>query len=712
MPGTRKGKRSSATAFASISRPSSRTRSATKGRSRRAWLPRCSATASSASARSRPPAGRGRLGLGPGNDDEPGRDQAHHRDRQQDQHDDHVASLADPDDPRPLRLGVSGGMTRLAAMRRALPLALAALVAAPVTALAQGPVTSLPPARSPAVLEVAPGIGYQRLVQGAQVIDIVRAAPSPRIGLAPAMAAGSPVARGSLSGAVTAGLDQGVVAGMNGDFFSYTTGAPSGALLIGGDLIHEPEGSRPALVFPPSGLLGAATLVLQGRFQAIDPTGVRRFALRAFGGINRPPLRGSETILYTPTFGAATPSGGSRYEVSVRLDQPGPLTPNLPRTGTVVAAAQGGGMAIAPGTVVLTGVGSAGPPLVSEFPLGQQVALTPGLLGLPAGALNAIGGGPALVSGGAVAGRPSIGYTSSQLDARTSRSAVGQTAAGALMLVTAEGPSQGSPGVTVAEQASLLRSLGAETAFAMDAGGSAQLALNTGPVVPWSSPRALADVLLLSYGGITLTPLPPRLSPNADHVDDSTTAVVRSPTPGVVTVTIARRTGRPTKRIWQAAARARRGQGQPRPEAPRALGRRLRGRRAPDAHERHRRDRAAAARDRRPHALLAHRALVHDRRRQAGTRPPRGGLPPAAPGARDGHGALDVRQHDRDPGLEPPPAAGQAHDRVEPHARAHPRLGHRERHGVGAHPLRYHRPAALRHPEGAQAPTVTFGRAR
>ena len=443
-------------------------------------------------------------------------------------------------------------MTRLAAMRRAVPLALAALVAAPVTALAQGPVTSLPPVRSPAVLEVAPGIGYQRLVQGPQVIDIVRAAPSPRIGLAPAMAAGSPVARGSLSGAVTAGLDQGVVAGMNGDFFSYTTGSPSGVLLVGGDLIHEPEGSRPALVFPPSGLLGAATLVLQGRFQAVDPTGVRRFALRAFGGINRPPLRGSETILYTPTFGAATPSGGSRYEVGVRLDQPGPLTPNLPRTGTVVAAAQGGGMAIAPGTVVLTGVGSAGPPLVAEFPLGQAVALTPGLLGLPAGALNAIGGGPSLVSGGAVAGRPPVGYTPSQLDARTSRSAVGQTASGALMLVTAEGPSQGSPGVTAAEQASLMRSLGAETAFAMDAGGSAQLALNTGPVVPWSSPRALSDVLLLSYGGITLTPLPPRLSPNADHVDDSTTAVVRSPTPGVVTVTVARRTGRPTKRIWQA----------------------------------------------------------------------------------------------------------------------------------------------------------------
>jgi hypothetical protein len=433
-----------------------------------------------------------------------------------------------------------------------LALALAALAAAPAAALGQGPVEALPPAKPPSVVEVAPGIGYQRLVRdGGQVVHVVRSAPSPRIALAPALAAGSPVRRGPLTDAVGARLNSGAVAGMNGDFFSYDTNSPSGVLLIGGDLVHEPEASRPALVMPPSGALASATLALQGRFQAIDPTGVRRFAIRAFAGINRPPQRGSETILYTPAFGAATPASGSVYEVSVRLDQPGPLTPNLPRTGTVVGAAQGGGMAIGDGNVVLAGVGSSGPPLVAEFPLGQPVSLAPGLLGLPAGALNAIGGGPALVSGGGAAGRPSIGYTSSQLDARTSRSAVGQTAQGSLMLVTAEGPSQGSPGLTVAEQAGLMASFGAQTAFAMDAGGSAQLAVGTDLVIPWSSPRSLSDVLLLSYSGVTLQPLPFRLSANGDHVDDGATEVVRSPLPGVATVTIAKRTGRPTKRLWQ-----------------------------------------------------------------------------------------------------------------------------------------------------------------
>ena len=248
-------------------------------------------------------------------------------------------------------------------MRRLTPLALglAALAAAPTGALAQGPVTALPPPRPPAVAEVTPGIGYERQVlDGGQVVHVVRAVPSPRIALAPALAAGSPVQRGPLTDAIAARADSGAVAGINGDFFSYTTNGPSGVLLIGGDLVTGPEPSRPALVLQPGGALAALPLVLQGRFQAIDPTGVRRFAIRAFGGINRPARSGSETILYTPAFGATTPSGGSRYEVSVRLDQPGPLTPNVPRTGTVIAAASGGGLAIGDGNVVLTGVGSAG----------------------------------------------------------------------------------------------------------------------------------------------------------------------------------------------------------------------------------------------------------------------------------------------------------------------------------------------------------------
>ena len=439
-------------------------------------------------------------------------------------------------------------------MRRpAISTALAAAAALASTAPAgAAPVEALPPASPPKVTEIAPGVGYQRLVQaGGQVVHVIRGAASPRVSLSPALTAGSPVHRAELTDAIGQRLPAGAIAGINGDFFNVGQNYPSGVLLMGGDLISEPQASRSALVLLPGGAIDAVRLALEGRFQAVDPTNPKQFALRTFTGINRPAQRGSETILYTPAYGQAATPTGSRYEVKVRLDAPGPLSPNVPRSGTVVGVKNGGGTAIEPGHVVLTGVGSAGPTLVSELPLGRRVNVSPGLLALPAGAVAALGGGPLLVREGQAVPTSGEGFTGSQLGSRTSRSAVGQAADGTTLLVTAEGPAQGSPGLTVAEQASLLASLGARTALAMDAGGSAQLAVGTSLAIPWSSPRSIPDVLLMYYDGVRLEPLPFRLSANADRVDDATTAVMRTPRAGVARLTIARRTGRPAKRLWE-----------------------------------------------------------------------------------------------------------------------------------------------------------------
>lgn len=439
-------------------------------------------------------------------------------------------------------------------MSRPSPIAIlaAAALAAPGAAAA-APVSALPPAKPPAITEIAPGVSYQRVVASdGAVVHVVRAAPSPRVSLAPVLAGGSPTQRGSLTGAVGARLETGALVGINGDFFNTATNDPSGVLLIAGELIHEPEPSRSALVLLPGGGLDAVRLALQGRIQAIDATGEVTYPQRTISGLNRPAKRGSETILYTPAYGTlTTPVAGSRYEVRVRLDQAGPLVPNQPRSGTVVAAGSGGGMTIGAGNVVVTGVGSAGTAVVSDFPLGRAVTISPGLLSLPSGAVDAIGGGPVLVRGGVAIPSAGEGFTSSQMGARTSRSALGQTEDGTTMLVTAEGPAQGSPGITVAQQAELMRSLGAVTAIAMDAGGSAQLAVRDRLVIPWSGPRSLSDVVLLSYRGITVEPLPFRLSPNADRVDDATTLVARAPVPGATRVSVARRTGRPSKLLWE-----------------------------------------------------------------------------------------------------------------------------------------------------------------
>lgn len=432
------------------------------------------------------------------------------------------------------------------------PVPLLALLALPAAAAAT-PVEALPPPRPPAISEVAPGVGYQRLEQGGgQVVHVVRAPLSPRVSLAPVLTGGSPIRRGSLTGAMRDRLASGAVAGVNGDFFSFTTNDPSGIFLAGGELVHEPEASRSALVMLPGGGLDAVTLALEGRFQPVEPSGAGTFPPRAFQGINRPAKRASETILYTTALGApATPAGGSRLEARVRLDQPAPLAPNVPVSGTVIGTAAGGGITIGAGHVVLTGVGSAGPRLRTELPLGRRVTITPGLAALPAGALDAIGGGPLLVREGRPVGDAGEGFTSNQTGSRTARSAVGQTGDGTRLLVTAEGPAQGSPGITVGEQAALLARLGARTAIAMDAGGSAQLAVRDELVIPWAGARSLSDAIVMSYDGVTVEPPPARLSANADRVDDATTLVVRATRPGVTRVTVARRSGRPTRRLWE-----------------------------------------------------------------------------------------------------------------------------------------------------------------
>ncbi|MEQ9336638.1 MAG: phosphodiester glycosidase family protein [Miltoncostaeaceae bacterium] len=450
--------------------------------------------------------------------------------------------------------------------RRHSVLTLAALVAAATAAgtAGTGPagaaVSALPTGPTPRVTTIAPGITHERLVlRGGQVLHLMRGRPTGRVGLSAAQPGGGPSRRGPLTGAHADRADvAGAVAGVNGDFFNFTSGNPSGVLLIGSELISEPEASRSALLIRSDGLLDAARLALRGRYRGADPRGVRRFSERTFQGINRPAQRDSEAILYTTAYGrVTTPTGEGIREVRVRLDQDVPLQPGVPISGAVVGTGRGG-TTIGRGHVVLTGVGAGGAVLARDLQPGLRVTITPGLVdavdGLPTPAelVSAVGGGPLLVRDGVAVTDAGEGLSSAQTGQRTARTAVGQNAAGFLLLVVAEGPAQGSPGVTAAEQAELMERLGARVAVAMDAGGSAQAAIGGRHLVDWgSSPRSLANALLLTYRGLMVDEIPRRLSPNGDGVDDSATTAVRSPLAGPVSVTLERRSGSPRRTLWR-----------------------------------------------------------------------------------------------------------------------------------------------------------------
>jgi hypothetical protein len=155
-----------------------------------------------------------------------------------------------------------------------------------------------------------------------------------------------------------------------------------------------------------------------------------------------------------------------------------------------------------------------------------------------------MGGGPLLVQGGVAVPAAGEGFSTAQIDPRTSRGAVGQTADGTILLVTTEGPGQGSLGMTTPELAQFMASLGAVTAMGLDSGGSAAMAVGDRLVSSRASERAISDALLVRYGGVQLAPLAAgRLSPNGDRLDDTVLASVRAPTLGRLSLTLDRRGG-------------------------------------------------------------------------------------------------------------------------------------------------------------------------
>jgi hypothetical protein len=399
--------------------------------------------------------------------------------------------------------------------------------------------------------EVVPGVTYERVEQPGQVIQVTRVVQGPRVSVRPVMAGGAPTRRARLTDAMAARLGDGAVVGVNGDYFNLENAYPSGLLISNSEIVSEPEATRSALMFTGGGSLTSGRVELAGKWQAgPDPSIPAPFIERGFVGVNRPAERSNETIVYTPRYGDVTPTG-NRVDALIAMDPPGVPTVNQPLVGTVQTIQPGGGVGIGPGKLVISGVGTAGNNVLSDLVPGRRVTITFAIPGVPPDTPYAIGGGPALVSNGVALTTVSEGFTSGQIGTRTSRTAVGQTADGTVLLVTVEGPLQGSRGMTMAEQAALLASLGAQTAVGMDGGGSAMMALRDRLVTPWSSERAIANAVVVVYSGVQLTQPTAYITPNGDGIDESTRTVARSAKAGAGRIILADGRGRAIRELYR-----------------------------------------------------------------------------------------------------------------------------------------------------------------
>ncbi|MEU0255227.1 phosphodiester glycosidase family protein [Streptomyces sp. NPDC006184] len=345
-----------------------------------------------------------------------------------------------------------------------------------------------PAVAAPAGRRIAPGVTYRQFDIDARagrarahLLTVDLANPHVRVDL---LYPGVVAARATVSRLADSA---GAVAGVNGDFFHITetqhpgvqaTGASVGPAVAAGKVLKAavPKGQRfgPAL---PAGtgtqdVFGVGTdrrarldrLSLAGTVGTPDG----RLALK---GLNQYALPVNSVGAFTAKWGSASraravcgtdtqrsaPCSEETYEVKVRAGRV-----------ASVSAAPGSGV-IPADTTVLVGR-EEGARRLRTLSVGDPVDVTHRLVAASSGVpyTFAIGGFPVLRGGAPLSG----------LDDTTSavRTAVGYKGGGQqLLLMALDGAADHRGGLTVAEEADTMRSLGASAAFNLDGGGSTEL---------------------------------------------------------------------------------------------------------------------------------------------------------------------------------------------------------------------------------------------
>ncbi|WP_432494339.1 phosphodiester glycosidase family protein [Kineococcus auxinigenes] len=306
---------------------------------------------------------------------------------------------------------------------------------------------------------VAPGLVLERLA----TLDAAGAVRTSLLRLAPGTGTRPALLQRSLSEPRTPAelaAAAGAVAAVNGDFFDIDrTGTPDGPVVVAGQPLKADAGAQRAVGVDdsPAGWAGRLGDV---QLTGTATVGTRTWPLAALGTRTVPD---GAVALFTPAWGAGdraltAPSG---VELEVRAGRvsavraPGAVP--VPADGLVLVAT-GAAAAALSGTGTGTGASAS-----VDVRVG---ALAPGSDGF------ALGARLELVRDGRVAAIDTADPTWAALRART---AIGWTRTGELLLLTADGGTARSRGLTAVETAQRMVQAGADGAVMLDGGGSAQL---------------------------------------------------------------------------------------------------------------------------------------------------------------------------------------------------------------------------------------------
>jgi len=387
-------------------------------------------------------------------------------------------------------------------------------------------------------IPLMPGVTYERQVQftpnGPVVVHIMRAPrPGGLYALRPLLSNDMLLGRETVTSMQRRASASANVAGVNGDFWTWDEGIPTGMLMQSGVLETPPHPKRSTLGVTDDGSLLVDRVTMLGQWQGIGPR-------RALNGLNqRPGPQGSS--LFTPVWGPATPQASGTVEVVLQ-----PLPPAAPGTdlaGTVTQIGTGGGTPIPRDGAVVVARGAAADRLAAEAAIGQQFLVKLVLRPAWGAVVDAIGGGPVIVRDGQPVYQALEDFAPSQIYPRDPRTGVGQLADGRLVFVAVDGRQPGySIGVTNFQLGQMLVRLGAVTGTALDSGGSTTMAFNGKLLNRPSDPggvRAVGDALtLFYYGVIAPAPAKPVLSPNGDGIAETQTLGFRIVRPSTVSSTL------------------------------------------------------------------------------------------------------------------------------------------------------------------------------
>ena len=384
--------------------------------------------------------------------------------------------------------------------------------------------------------ELWPGVTFRQIVQptpnGPVVMDVLT---GPRPGgttmLEPLLSNDTLPERETLTALESRKSAAATYAGVNGDFFNFRTGLPSGGLVQDGQVLAMPSADRSTVGVTDDGTLDVRRVSLGSTWTG---SGAAHPLL-----LNRVPVSAG-AVLFTPAWGASTPTIPGSV-AAVLFPFPAAI-PGIDLQASVQAVVAGAAaVAIPPGGAVLVARAASVAELQAEAPLGASVKVRLDLSPSWPGLVSAIGGGPQIVRDSAPVFRADEAFVTSQIAPRDPRTGVGQLRDGRVVLVTVDGRQTGwSVGVTNFELAQALVGLGAVTAMAFDSGGSTVMAFD-GTLLNRPSDgteRPISDALVFAYTGVYVREPLASVSPNGDGVDDTQSLAYKLVRPATVTSTL------------------------------------------------------------------------------------------------------------------------------------------------------------------------------